>query len=194
MAIYLFVAGYLVFFALVQSMGKEKVRGLYNLYGIICFLIFLIAGCRYGLETDYWHYNDIFNGNSEQTVETGFLLLIKLVKLFTNNFNFFLVIVAALSFGTKAKLMGQFKYCFLIMLSYYLKYYVLFELNAIRQGLSLAIVLIAVTKLVEGNKKKFVILALIASTIHASSAFILLALLFEKKTLKPFVLIGMLMG
>lgn len=77
------------------------------------------------------------------------------------------------------------------MLSYYLRYYILFELNGIRQGLSLAIVMVAVTKLVDDQKKSFVILTLIASTIHISSVFILLALILDKKTLKLPVLIGM---
>lgn len=192
MAIYLFVMGYLALFALAQIVGDENMKGLSKyFYVAICLLIFLIAGCRYGLEADYWHYNDIFNGTSEQVVEPGFLLLIGFVRLFTHNYNLFLMIVAALSFGIKAKLMDKFKYCFLLMLTYYLRYFVLFELNGIRQGLSLAIVMIAVMKFVDGDKKGFILITLLASMIHMSSATLLVALFLDKKTIKLPVLLGM---
>ena len=195
MAIYIVAVGYLTVFTLAQIFVNENLKGLSKyFYGLICLFILFIAGCRYGLETDYWHYNDIFNGTSEQMIEPGFLLLIKIVRAFTHNFNYFLIIVAALSFGIKANLIRQFKYCFLLLLVYYLRYFVLFELNGIRQGLSLAFVMIAVMKLVEGDRKKFVIFTLVASMIHMSSALILLALLFEKRTMKFSVIVGVCMA
>ena len=152
-------------------------KGLY----IFAFLVlFFIAGFRYGLETDYWTYYHEFYGLSSRELEFTFNLLMQAVKVIANDYNFFLIIFSLITLGLKYKSFSKYRFCFSVLLIYYVRFYVQFDLNAIRQGLAIAIVFFALEQLNKNDLKKFFILVIIAATIH-NSALVLLVLPLLRK-------------
>lgn len=182
MGLYISVYIYLFLFALFQ-MGKAKKRTIFYAYVFICMVLFFISGFRYDLETDYWHYYRIFHNITKETLEPAFGLIIYLVKTLTNNYNIFLIIIAALSIGIKAKVFKSINYYFIALFVYYLRFFVLFDLNAIRQGVGIIFVILAVYYLLDDHYKKFVLLVVIATMFHSSSFFAFSILLFRKKNI-----------
>ena len=81
------------------------------------------------------------------------------IHIFFKNYGVYCFIVAIISMGIKGKYFGKLKYPFIALLCYYLRFYVLFELNAIRQGMAMAFVIIAIYYLIKETKnRKYVIL------------------------------------
>lgn len=181
MGVYIFALCILILGTIIQLLKPRNRKSLKFLYFISAFSLILIAGLRYGLETDYWHYYYIFTGELKVgTQEPAFSLLIWLVRLITSNYNIFLLIVALISLGIKCKIFSEYKYYFLILLLYFLRFYVLLELNAIRQGISTAFVLLAVIYFLKADNKRFVIYTIIGTMFHASAILLLIAIPFKK--------------
>lgn len=174
MLIYLFFIVILCLVSMVQLFNKKNTKLLKSCWFIVCLGLILLSGLRYGLETDYWHYYEMFKGtNIVSTTEPAFVVLMRLTKVVTNNFNCFVLLVAIISIGIKCKIFAKCKYCFVVLLIYYLRYYILFELNAIRQGLAVTFVLIAIYKLINNDKKGYIVFSLIAVMFHVSSVVVL---------------------
>lgn len=182
MGIYLFVFFYLCFFSLLEMMRKKirptNVRKILYIFAFL--LLFFIAGFRYGLEADYWTYYYEFYGESERTLEFAFSALMRIVKFLTGNYNVFLIIFSAITMSLKYNAFKGYKFCFSVLLIYFVKFFIQFDLNAIRQGLAIAVVFFALEHLRNEETKKFVLLIVIATTIHAP-AIILLVLPFLRK-------------
>lgn len=193
MAIYLIVLFYLVLgvvFELFHANIKASQKKV--CYWIIAFTLFAIAGFRYGLEQDYWHYYYVFHGiTTPPALEIGFKFLNAVVRVFTSSFSVYCVIVALISVGIKTCWFSKFKYPFVILLVYYLRFYVLLELNAIRQGLAMSLIIVGMYYLIKGERKKYLIITFLAMLIHSSAicGFIGLLLNNQKIKLKNLVLI-----
>ena len=76
MAVYLILLGLLLITAILELFHiriiKEQHQAIY--WGLIIALV-LVAGLRYGLEEDYWHYYHVFNGTEKvSSLELGFKL------------------------------------------------------------------------------------------------------------------------
>lgn len=185
MSVYLIYAFVLLFFSLIEMRNARKTKAMRFCWAVVCIALVLLSGLRYGLETDYWHYYEMFNGITVvAATEPLFTALMQVIRTVFKDFNFFVFLVAVMSMGAKEKLFGKLDYCFTAILFYYLRYYILFELNAIRQGLAVSIVLFAVYEYLKGNNRKFVILSLIATLIHASSVVIFVIPVISKKRIR----------
>lgn len=174
MVLYVGIAAFFLINTLFQiyARGFEKYRNILMIFGGL-FIIF-IAGCRYGIEEDYWSYYRIFNSTINiKTLEVGFSALIGFVRVFTSNYNVFLIIVAVISLGIKLRVFYRYRYAMLMVLCYYLKFFVVFEMNSIRQGIAVAFVLLAIQCLLDKNNKGFYIYTVLAALFHVSSIFIL---------------------
>ena len=162
MAIYLTVLGFLsvasifeLFHIKIETKQKKIVY-----WGIVIALV-LVAGLRYGLESDYWHYYYVFWGTIKvSSLEIGFKLFNSIVYTFFKNYGVYCLIVAIVSMGGKGKFFFKLKYPFIALLCYYLRFYVLFELNAIRQGMAMTIVNIAIYYLINSDIKKYIFFVL----------------------------------
>lgn len=180
MAIYNIIFAYLLMMTLIQTFGLGKRKELRLFYVLISIVLVIVSGCRYGLESDYWWYYRIFNGQGKH-VEFGFTLLINIVRIFTKNFNVFCIIIAILSLGTKLRIFSRYKYSFAAAFIFYLRFFVLLELNTVRQGLAAAFLIIALMYLLKDNNKMYTIMVLIATTFHVSSICFLVLLLLKKR-------------
>ena len=182
MGIYIFVFFYLCIFSILEMMRKRikptAVRK--GLYVFAFLMMFFIAGFRYGLETDYWTYYREFYGESKRTLEFTFATLMQIVKALTGNYNVFLIVFSAITMAFKYKAFKGYKFCFSVLLIYFVRFFVQFDLNAIRQGLAIVVVFFALEQLRKEEIKKYILLILLATTIHAP-AIILLVLPFLRK-------------
>ena len=182
MAIYLFAFAYLCFFSIFELMRKEiKPRIAKELaFVFIFFILFYLAGFRYELETDYYAYYREFYDLNSRTMEFSFSLLVRIIKFFTNNYNVFLIVFSILSMGLKYRVFSKFHYCFSLLLIYYVRFFVQFDLNAIRQGLAIVFVFFALNSIKRNDIKTYCIYILIATTIHVSAIILLILPLFRK--------------
>ncbi|MBQ7158830.1 MAG: EpsG family protein [Treponema sp.] len=149
------------------------------MFFIVTVVLIYVAGFRYGLEADYWSYWRIFHEKSDIDIEIGYELISSFIRLFTHNFNYFLVCIAVLSLGIKSKVLAKMQYPFIALLILFLRYFVFFELNGMRQGLATAFILIAMYLLYRQKKAASFAVMCIATSIHLSSAAFLLAFIMK---------------
>ena len=186
MAIYLTVLGFLsvasifeLFHIKIETKQKKIVY-----WGIVIALV-LVAGLRYGLESDYWHYYYVFWGTIKvSSLEIGFKLFNSIVYTFFKNYGVYCLIVAIVSMGGKGKFFFKLKYPFIALLCYYLRFYVLFELNAIRQGMAMTFVIIAIYYLINSDIKKYIFFVVVAMLFHSAAICALLGLVLKKVNMK----------
>ena len=179
----------LVFFILCFSVFDTKK----NIQDTTAFLVLLLfsffAGFRmYNL--DYDNYELFFSstpdliaiiqGKDFKTfVEPGFMFLITFIKLFTNEFNVFLFIIAFMSFFILLiackKLTSNYLYIYILILSmsFYSIYY-----TQIRSGLACSIILYGVFFLLQRKYIRFIVIITFAVSIHSSAVLAYLFPLF----------------
>lgn len=174
MAIYIILLILLASFSIFELINI-RFKNQKIIFIILCLTLVCVSGFRYGLETDYWHYYYIFNGSLKASnLEIAFMLLNKIVYSLTHNFNIFCIIVAILSMGLKGWIFDKMKYPFTMLLCYYLRFYVLFELNAIRQGLAITFIILAYMSFDKKQIKKYILFSIIAILFHSSAVIVLL--------------------
>ena len=193
MIIYLIPLGFLLVASLFELCHiRLKVRQRKICYFLIVVYLILVAGLRYGLETDYWHYYQVFNGTIKvSSLEFGFKFFNSIIHAITNNYGVYCLLVSVLSIGLKCKFFAKIKYPFVVLACYYLRFYVLFELNAIRQGLAMTFVIIGIYYLMQENKKMYFFFIVIATLFHTAALCGLLAIISKNRKfeLKNIVLI-----
>lgn len=186
MTVYLIPLGFLLISSLFELCHvRLKVRQKKICYFLIALYLVLMAGLRYGLESDYWHYYHIFNGMTKvSSLEIGFKFFNSIVHAITEDYGVYCFLVAVLSIGLKSKFFAKIKYPFVVLACYYLRFYVLFELNAVRQGLAMTLVIIGIYYLMQDNKKKYFFFVVIATLFHTAALCGLLAIFLKKRKIK----------
>lgn len=131
-----------------------------------------------------WSYfvSNLFYGNIK---DIGYHLISKLFGTFIPNFRCFLIVIAILFFGALGSffmryLKSNYEVCVSIAL-YECLYYSFFSITGLRQTIATAILLYAVKYAIDKKIAKYIMLILIATTIHKT------ALLFA-----PFYLLGII--
>ena len=102
------------------------------------FLIIYVAGFRYQVGADWYSYLDIFLGYKEaEEVSTGFIS--NVLKFLSCGYQVFVFVYFLLSFVLKLWLFNRLSSSFAISLLIYLGFWFLvYDLNGIRQGMSLS--------------------------------------------------------
>lgn len=153
-------------------------------FWILVIYLVLLAGFRYGLESDYWHYYNIFQGKQKvSTLEVGFKLFIAIIRLCTKNYAVFCVVVAIVTCGIKSHFLSKLQYPFIALFCYYLRFYVLFDLNAIRQGMAMSFVMIAIYFLMKNDKKKYFLFIVLAILFHTVAVCGLIPLVLKNRNI-----------
>lgn len=159
-----------IFYILLMSnlfFYKVNKNLLINYFNCVVTLIF---GLRYDMGIDYLAYRRVFISGEKTRFEYGYLFLSNVVKNLTNNFTILMIITIFLqihffTLGLKKKYEKTFE----IALGYFFlfadKIFFTF-LNAIRSGIAISILFYAVMSY--ENKKKYLLLILIASLFHKS--------------------------
>ena len=163
----------LLFFSFLDFYKSSIANGI--MFLILTIILIFISGFRYGLETDYWSYWSIFHEVSKQKIELGYLFISDIIKVFTNNFNYFLLCIAILSLGIKCKVFSKLDYPFIALLLFFLRFFVFFELNGMRQGLATSFIILALYLLYKKQTILSFFVMCIAMTIHISSGVFILA-------------------
>lgn len=172
MFIYLLLLFVLLFFSFLEFFEvsiSNKIT-----FFLCSVLIVFVSGFRYGLETDYWSYFNIYKGiRNTENIEKGYLFYSGIIKVITQNFNYFLVSIALFFLGLKCHIFEKFKHPFLAMTVYFLKFFVLLELNVVRQGIAITFILYAIFFLKNGKICLAALFVFIASSFHLSSIIFL---------------------
>lgn len=138
------------------------------------FILSLINGLRdisIGIDTS--NYYDIWNWISQGVgdyIEPGWYWLTKIIQYLGGSYNFFLWVIATMTFipiGYAGKKVGYNPS--LILLFYYLITFYLQSFNVMRQILAISFVLLGYLNLANANKKRYFIWVCIAFLFHYSS-------------------------
>ena len=127
-----------------------------------------------GIGTDYWQYRGYFLGGWAPGYDLGFNIITWVFRAVTSSeqifFSFFFLsslflkiyVFKKMSHSIVLSLMVSFGFWFLV-----------YDMNGIRQGLSIAVLSVAIYAAYQQNLKKFLLFVLIASSIHFSSVIFL---------------------
>lgn len=143
---------------------------------ILCFFqCLMIATIRYGIGTDYNMYRKAFlrmaeSGFSDMKYEDweiGYILLNKIVGLFTKNDGVFFFIAAALALsGTFYMIWRYSKNPFMSVFLFLNTYLFYLDLNYMRQAIAMSIMCFAYGFLQERKLWKFLLMCALAATFH----------------------------
>lgn len=171
---------YYIFFSIlfVLSMFEVFLKPVYikKLSCITLFIISIFIGTRYQLGVDWLFYHDFYisSDSTKLLIEPGYLYLNNLFYFFCIPFDIFITLISIagviIVFLFFSQLSPYPSFCLFI---YYLVS-IGFAFEAIRQGLALSIILISFTYYLNGNKKIFYIMVLLASFFHVSALIVLI--------------------
>ena len=169
--------GFLCLLSLCEDRLGEKRRYLAML--LLGFLMILIAGLRPDdVDNDYKNYVDMYYNSFEIDTEPTFIFIASFVEFFINNvvglFFIYAFISLVIHIVSIKKLTSLW---FLSLLVYMSNYYLLHEMNQIRVGVSAGFFLLALYHLCNGERRKYLLIALFATLFHYT-AFILFAFAF----------------
>ena len=189
----------LLCFVLFTLLFCEKNKNSFGLITIF-FVLAFFSGFRYMVGIDYLSYSYLFDANDFGTLitnEPGFTYLVVLLKkVLPSKYYLFLFFASITSFFTyKAilKLSDDFKLSTIIYfctVSFYL-----FSFNIVRQFTAATIFLFSLNYLVEGKKKTFVIICLLAAFFfHVSILFMIPLVFFYRlpvRKINLFIVVGL---
>lgn len=177
--------------------SKNMIYGniIYKITVVIAFLpLFLVSALRYNVGTDYFYryvpgFKFIQYGGKE-TYEKGFLLLNKIILLFTTNYQWLFIITSFIfCFFVYKAIYDQSKdivysiFLLLITDSYFI------SLNTLRQCIGVSIFLYATKYIKTRDIKRYIIWILIASTFHISALIYLPVYFLYKINIKVQIII-----
>lgn len=171
MLVYLFLAFICGLFALVES-GKRTPRTIEMFY-ICLFFFLLVVGLRYR-HGDYSTYEWGYNMDLDVGGDTGYFLIQKLFHhagLSFQVFVFIITLVSVIAFKQTFRLSVWPCFGVLMILG---KIFTLYAMSGIRQYIAMAICWWAISELLlNGRKMIFLIMVLIAASMHGSALIIL---------------------
>lgn len=176
----------LPFFAfLLYLFDKLKINQYRHLnLGVFCLILAIsIVGMfrGKGIGSDYYSYEIIFN--FEDNIEYLFLQIIKLVKKIGGGYTFFISFIFAVSFFIKLSVFKKMSLNPLLSLMIYLGFWFLvYDMNGIRQGLALSLTLLGTYSIWKGKILYYWICIISAVLIHSSAVvFIPFVYVYLKK-------------
>ena len=156
---------------------KIRVKGafVFALMSVICCLV---AGLRYNVGTDYKNYLPIFNTVSDisgktpyGTIEPLSSVLMLVCKPFVNGYQVYLglmaILISFITFYFFKENCDVSSFPFMIFIYFMLMYSA--SLNAIRQIMSVAIVMLGYRFIMEKKLLKYIIVLVVAALVHKSA-------------------------
>lgn len=175
MLVYLLNILLIIVWALIFRIGK-KTRLKQILFVVICFLqCFLISAFRYRIGYDYAQYAIAFfrmvvHGFSNMTYEDweiGYVLLNKIVGLFTAQPGAIMIVTSAISLAGPAYLIARYSKNAFLSVFLYVNFFLFYlDMNFIRQAIAMSIICFAYGFLRDKKFWRFLLLVLIASLFH----------------------------
>lgn len=154
-------------------------NGIIILVFILLYLTVLV-GFRENAGPDSLRYVDFFYNNTStiptldfnirQYSEKGFYLLSVFIKTIYPHHLLYFCIIAFITFWFYYKSIKKISiYPLITICIYYVRFLPFREMNQIRGGLAISIIIYALVYLIDGNKRRYIYAVLIASLIHISS-------------------------
>lgn len=165
----------LVFFSSITSHDGRPGLPSFVLSGV---LVTLLLGLREGVGTDFYDIYvrefQIISEGFPSRFETGFVLLVKAFGLISSNYNFIFFGIAALTVGLVYTAIWKISTRPAMALFIYLAGGTFFfSTNGIRQALAVAILLNAVRLIQKGKIPHYVVLVLLAASVHVTAVVFL---------------------
>lgn len=173
-----------VFSYFLFALQEKKIKPVSFIWFVACtFLLFvLIIGMfrGIGIGTDYYSYLYIFKVESD--IEIGFVELIRFVKYLGGGFQTFISLIFLSSFFIKIYFFQKISPIPYISIMIYLGFWFLvYDMNGIRQGLAMSITLASSWYLLNGKKKTYYLLVFLAILFHYSAIVFLPFIFILKK-------------
>lgn len=182
MLIYLSNILLVIIWAFVFSIGKKTEKKKFY-FVLICFIqMYLIAAYRYEIGSDYAQYATGFykmavSGFSEITYEDweiGFVLLNKIIGLFTTKVSVFMAVTSLLELIGPAFLILKYSKHPFISIFIYLNINLFYlDMNFIRQAIAMSIICFAYKFLIERKFWKYLLIVLLAATFHLTALYMI---------------------
>lgn len=167
---------FLVYFLLLLTLCIGGVKYKHNprknyIIGVLLPIIFfsLIIGLRYGVGVDYFSYRDAYLYQGDRDLEPGFNLICSVLN-YVGLPPFSLFILCAflqLFIFTRLTIKYPSIYSWSIYF-YFTTLYLFFTINGLRQAIAFSCLVWAISYLFERNFLKYVVIIVLASTIHKS--------------------------
>jgi hypothetical protein len=189
--IYFVIFSLIAFFGLIEISGLRYInKNIFLVYGLA--FIWMLYGLRWTTGADWKPYHDFFCKNETTSdffnnkFEVGYTFLNYAVSIVWHNYTFFLLFFCGLYVYVNKLFITNFFQFYSVPLLY------IFAVSGtiVRQSLAMAIVYFAYKYIVERNFFKFILLVLIAFTIHRSAIIILPFYFIVNRTYSNFFLIG----
>lgn len=179
MGVYLVIFAFIIICSMINlEIEKEKLKLVYIVMSIF-LLLFVIFRDNLG-GTDYFVYKGYFENTPPLAelqkmdyhieYEIGFKYLNSLIKSSTSNYYWLFGVIGLCTFPVL--LISNYKYCkypFFTMGYYMYKTFFYTNFIAMRQTIAVAIFIIAIKYIIEGNLKKYSISIILASLFHSSA-------------------------
>ena len=165
------------FFALFEERIKQYRTAIYIGLG---FLLVLVAGLRpVGIDPDSLNYENTFlnytSPNASDNVEYSYILFSQIVNFFTDDVHVLFLFYALLGVGIKMYAFRKYSSTWFLFLALYISdYYIMHECMQIRTGVLSGLLLVALTKIGDGNRKAADIILLVGLFFHYSALILLI--------------------
>ena len=184
--IFYILFGILFFLSLIYYSGKKYpfAQTAYLHFCVFC-LFLIIAGGRNNVGTDWWQYKEVFDtyvidyNYVHGSFEVLFYGFTGFIAKFSSSFNVFIFSLFLLSFFLKYRfIIDNSSNVFFSFLIYLSGVFLIFDINALRQGVALGFTLLSCTFIFKKNYLIFFLLILLATLFHSSAVVFLLAYFF----------------
>lgn len=158
-------------------------------YWILYLLLAVTAGLRYETGTDYFAYQEIYNGTNTLTeaieygkiwstygnAEIGYMLVNSLFRTLGVDVNIMFLFISFFTLYLVFKSISDYcyRYRFLIVLAYYCFCFFVLDLNATRQTISVSLFLYSLRYIIDRKVYKYLLCTILAILFHTSAIIIL---------------------
>lgn len=170
---------YVLLFALPLAIGTSEVlfkfkKEKYILFLFLWVVLVFFTGFRANVGNDYTQYKEYFLSGDYYYFEFGFSLVTSFIYyIFGKNNLLFFLSMAMLSYAFKWKALIDTPLPVFGLVYFFLLYGLGLDMNLMRQGIAVSVVLLAIHYLIRDNVKYFIILIVLASTFHITSLVVL---------------------
>lgn len=192
MYVYGFLFAFPAILALVEvfvKLKKEKIIFFFLTWSIL--LIF--TGLRLDVGNDYVEYKNYFLSGNHFVFELGYSAVSRLAYILSEgSFQFYFLLIALLSYIVKFKVLIKTPYPTFALFYFFSVYGLGLDMNLMRQGIAVSIVLLAINYLVYGSIKSFFISVCVASFMHITAIIALPLVLIRNVKFNYFISMAIL--
>ncbi|MEG5919695.1 EpsG family protein [Enterobacter hormaechei] len=181
MSIYHFFIAFVFLLAFLDIFIVSDARSRSFLYIILFTLIVIFIGFRYQTGLDWLFYNDLFNGESfSLAIEPGYYLL-SFISSFLMGYWVYQALITVFLIICLKRFFDENATNYLFCIGIFFLYQFIFVTEALRQIISLSVILIAYKKFYENKNFQFYVLTVLAILFHVSALIVLMIIPFSRR-------------